>query len=197
MSLLFSRMLSRTSKSKWYLKSFYLNTLLNQSRIQIKQFVIGLFAYNDDFNKFKTHLRDFLISLKEFAGDNTELYAEEREQALREAKAAERDRAMRVGGLLKPAEMDQDDDLWLEKELRAEFRVSKPSEETDPPTTSKLSGNPDLLDGWAFYALWNRCRFLFCVTQFVLDASQKHLSATFWSATKWPRSPTKISSILD
>jgi len=79
--------------------------------IQIKQFVIGLFAYNDDFNKFKTHLRDFLISLKEFAGDNTELYAEEREQALRDAKAAERDRAMRVGGLLKPAEMDQDDDL--------------------------------------------------------------------------------------
>lgn len=73
--------------------------------------MIGLFAYNDDFNKFKTHLRDFLISLKEFAGDNTELYAEEREQALREAKAAERDRAMRVGGLLKPAEMDQDDDL--------------------------------------------------------------------------------------
>ena len=81
------------------------------SRIQIKQFVIGLFAYNDDFNRFKTHLRDFLISLKEFAGDNTELYAEEREQALRDAKAAERDRAMRVGGLMKPADMDQDDDL--------------------------------------------------------------------------------------
>lgn len=81
------------------------------SRIQIKQFVIGLFAYNDDFTKFKTHLRDFLISLKEFAGDNAELYAEEREQALQDAKAAERDRAMKVGGLLKPADMDQDDDL--------------------------------------------------------------------------------------
>ncbi|KAI7977274.1 hypothetical protein EIK77_004690 [Talaromyces pinophilus] len=85
--------------------------LLTFSRIQIKNFVIGLFAYNDDFTKFKTHLRDFLISLKEFAGDNAELYAEEREQALQDAKAAERDRAMKVGGLLKPADMDQDDDL--------------------------------------------------------------------------------------
>lgn len=77
-------------------------------RVQIKQFVVGLFALNDDLPKFKTHLRDFLISLKEFAGDNAELYAEEREQALRDAKAAERDRAMKVGGLLKPAEMDDE-----------------------------------------------------------------------------------------
>lgn len=66
---------------------------------------------NDDFNKFKTHLRDFLISLKEFAGDNTELYAEEREQELKEAKAAERDRAIKIGGLLKPSDMDQEDEL--------------------------------------------------------------------------------------
>lgn len=81
------------------------------SRVQVKQFVQGLFTLNEDFAKFKTHLRDFLISLKEFAGDNAELYADEREQALREAKAAERDRAMKVGGLLKPAEMDQEDEL--------------------------------------------------------------------------------------
>lgn len=74
----------------------------------IQQFVAGLFTLNDDFAKFKTHLRDFLISLKEFGGDNAELYAEEREQALKDAKAAERDRAMKVGGLLKPAEMDDE-----------------------------------------------------------------------------------------
>jgi exportin-1 len=76
--------------------------------VQIQQFVVGLFALNDDFPKFKTHLRDFLISLKEFAGDNAELYAEEREQALREAQAAERNRAMKVGGLLKPADMEDE-----------------------------------------------------------------------------------------
>lgn len=81
------------------------------TRAQIKQFVLGLFAYTDDLNKFKTHLRDFLISLKEFSDDNAELYAEEREQAVRDAQVAERDRAMKVGGLLKPSEMDQEDEL--------------------------------------------------------------------------------------
>lgn len=80
-------------------------------RVQIQQFVIGLFTYTDDLNKFKTHLRDFLISLKEFSDDNAELYAEEREQAVRDAQTAERNRAMKVGGLLKPSEMDQEDEL--------------------------------------------------------------------------------------
>ena len=71
----------------------------------------GLFSYNADQTRFKTHLRDFLISLKEFAGDNAELYAEEREQEQDAAKTAERERAMKIGGLLKPAELDQDDEL--------------------------------------------------------------------------------------
>jgi exportin-1 len=54
-------------------------------------------------------LRDFLISLKEFSGDNAELFSEEREQALNKAKEEERERAMKVGGLLKPSEMDDDE----------------------------------------------------------------------------------------
>ncbi|WEW55626.1 Karyopherin transporter [Emydomyces testavorans] len=94
-----------------YVANLLQSAFKNLQEVQVKQFVHGLFTLNDDFAKFKTHLRDFLISLKEFAGDNAELYAEEREQALREAKAAERDRAMKVGGLLKPAEMDQEDEL--------------------------------------------------------------------------------------
>lgn len=116
--------------------------------------MIGLFTFNDDFNKFKTHLRDFLISLKEFAGDNAELYAEEREQALRDAKAAERDRAMKVGGLLKPSEMDQEDELWLEQELRSEF--AQPVS-TGVAMCPENSGNPlgeDWLNGWSLYGLW-------------------------------------------
>ena len=80
--------------------------------MQIKSFVEGLFSLNYDLAKFKLHLRDFLIQLKEFSGDNTELYAEEREQERQTAKEAERERAMKVGGLLKPAELlDQDDEL--------------------------------------------------------------------------------------
>jgi exportin-1 len=93
----------KTWKSRQHANSYH--------SVQIKQFVLGLFAYTDDLNKFKTHLRDFLISLKEFSDDNAELYAEEREQAVRDAQAAERTRALKVGGLLKPSEMDQEDEL--------------------------------------------------------------------------------------
>jgi exportin-1 len=76
---------------------------------QIASFIDGLFATNSDLNRFKVILRDFLISLKEFSGDNAELFAEEREQAANAAKEQERERAMKVGGLLKPSEMDDDE----------------------------------------------------------------------------------------
>ena len=94
----------------------YTATLLQQAfqnlkEVQITHFVNGLFTLNEDSNRFKTHLRDFLISLKEFADDNAELYAEEREQEKKDAQVAERERAMKVGGLIKPADLDQDDDL--------------------------------------------------------------------------------------
>jgi exportin-1 len=71
-------------------------------------FVDGLFTLNNDLARFKVHLRDFLIQLKEFSGDNAELFAEEREKELQDAKLAERERALKVGGLLKPAEMDDE-----------------------------------------------------------------------------------------
>jgi exportin-1 len=83
--------------------------LLTSHSAQIASFIDGLFATNSDLNRFKVILRDFLISLKEFSGDNAELYAEEREQAAKTAKEQERERAMKVGGLLKPSEMDDDE----------------------------------------------------------------------------------------
>lgn len=62
---------------------------------------------NSDIVKFKLNLRDFLIQLKEFsAGDNSDLFAEDREIAAEEARKAERERAVKVGGLIKPSEMD-------------------------------------------------------------------------------------------
>jgi exportin-1 len=54
-------------------------------------------------------LRDFLISLKEFSGDNAELFAEERELAAKQARDQEREKALKVGGLLKPSELDDDE----------------------------------------------------------------------------------------
>lgn len=79
--------------------------------LQIQDFIEGLFIYNTDLTKFKLNLRDFLIQLKEFSGDNSDLYAEDREEAQIKAKAEEREQAIKVGGLLKPADLDQDDEL--------------------------------------------------------------------------------------
>ena len=78
-------------------------------RAHIASFIDGLFATNSDLNRFKTILRDFLISLKEFSEDNAELYTEEREAAAAKVKEEERERARKVGGLLKPSEMEDDE----------------------------------------------------------------------------------------
>ncbi|EPQ64047.1 karyopherin [Blumeria graminis f. sp. tritici 96224] len=86
------------------------NAFPNLQSSQIKVFVEGLFALNSTCDRFKLNLRDFLIQLKEFAGDNTELFADEKEQQERDAKAAERERLSKVGGLLKPAELAEEDD---------------------------------------------------------------------------------------
>ncbi|KAL9065453.1 MAG: hypothetical protein Q9161_008214 [Pseudevernia consocians] len=83
----------------------------NLQVVQIRQFIEGLFTMGGDISRFKLHIRDFLIQLKEFSDDNAELYAEDREQAQQAAKDAERERAKQVGGLMKPSEIDQDDEL--------------------------------------------------------------------------------------
>jgi hypothetical protein len=59
--------------------------------VQIQAFVNGLFTLHADQTRFKINVRDFLIELKEFAGqDNAELYMEEREASLQGGDFAER-----------------------------------------------------------------------------------------------------------
>jgi len=77
---------------------------------QIQVFVESLFTLNTQYDKFRLSLRDFLISLREFAGDNAELFIVEKEQQERDAKQAEHDRRSKVSGLLKPSELEQEDD---------------------------------------------------------------------------------------
>jgi len=120
--------------------------------------VESLFALNDDLPRFKLSLRDFLIQLKEFSGDNTELYAEDREKEQKDAKDAERERAMKVGGLLKPAEIDQDDELWLERELRTEYVIQAQGDRQHSrvPSSHKPAEkeSADGFDGWDMYGHW-------------------------------------------
>lgn len=99
--------------NKQFLSNFVANLLSNAfpnlQAAQITSFIANLFDNTEDLLKFKLILRDFLIQLKEFAGDNAELFQEDRERAAQEAKTQERERAMKVGGLLKPSEIEDDD----------------------------------------------------------------------------------------
>jgi len=59
--------------------------------VQIQVFVNGLFNLHSDQNRFKVNVRDFLIELKEFAGqDNADLYLEEREASMASADMIQR-----------------------------------------------------------------------------------------------------------
>lgn len=101
------------TSNREYLTNFVANLLAgafpNLHSAQITNFINSLLANTEDINKFKLILRDFLISLKEFAGDNAELFTEDREKAQQEMRDQERERAMKVGGLLKPSELDDDE----------------------------------------------------------------------------------------
>jgi exportin-1 len=69
-----------------------------------------MFTLNNQYDKFRLNLRDFLISLKEFAGDNAELFVVEKEQEARDKLTADHERRAKVGGLLKPSEIDAEDE---------------------------------------------------------------------------------------
>ncbi|KAG8014525.1 Exportin-1 [Nibea albiflora] len=76
---------------------------------QVKVFVTGLFSLNQDIPAFKEHLRDFLVQIKEFAGeDTTDLFLEERETALRQAQEEKHKLQMSVPGILNPHELPEE-----------------------------------------------------------------------------------------
>ncbi|UKZ63554.1 uncharacterized protein TrAtP1_004784 [Trichoderma atroviride] len=85
------------------------NAFPNLQAAQIASFVEGLFTLNTQYDKFRLNLRDFLISLKEFAGDNAELFIVEKEQLERDARAADMERRQKVGGLVKPSDLDDEE----------------------------------------------------------------------------------------
>ncbi|MBE3043949.1 hypothetical protein IMZ48_15525 [Candidatus Bathyarchaeota archaeon] len=86
------------------------NAFPNLKPAQITAFVENLFQYNTQYDKFRLNMRDFLISLKEFADDNAELYVVEKEQQENDAREADLTRRAKVGGLLKPSEIKIDED---------------------------------------------------------------------------------------
>ncbi|KAJ2560614.1 Karyopherin transporter [Coemansia sp. RSA 1822] len=81
----------------------------NLTQRQIEVFVEGLFNFNDDLEKFRNHVRDFLIQTKEFAGDNADLYLDETERDIEQKKQKEKEMARAIPGMVKPSEMEEDE----------------------------------------------------------------------------------------
>lgn len=87
------------------LKTAYPHLKDEQIRIIIK----GFFDLDQNLQAFKEHLRDFLVQIKEFAGDDTsDLYLAEREEALKKAAEEKRKIQESVPGILNPHELPED-----------------------------------------------------------------------------------------
>ncbi|KAH1003247.1 hypothetical protein HUJ05_011179 [Dendroctonus ponderosae] len=76
---------------------------------QIKIMVQGMFNLDQDIPAFKEHLRDFLVQIREYTGeDDTDLFLEEREKALQVAQAEKRRVQLSVPGILNPHEVPEE-----------------------------------------------------------------------------------------
>merc|ERR1719297_153515 len=96
-----------------YVQTFVANLLKNAfphlTDNQIKITVTGLFNLDQDIPGFKDHLRDFLVQIREFTGeDDSDLFLEEREEALKTAQEDKRRVQMSVPGILNPHEIAEE-----------------------------------------------------------------------------------------
>lgn len=66
---------------------------------------MAMLEYNTASSKFKLEVRDFLIQLKEFAGENAELFLEEKEAEMEAKRKREREKALLIPGMIKPSEL--------------------------------------------------------------------------------------------
>ncbi|CAI4493106.1 CQS_1a_G0021050.mRNA.1.CDS.1 [Saccharomyces cerevisiae] len=90
-----------------YLANMLSNAFPHLTSEQIASFLSALTKQYKDLVVFKGTLRDFLVQIKEVGGDPTDyLFVEDKENALMEQNRLEREKAAKIGGLLKPSELD-------------------------------------------------------------------------------------------
>uniref|UniRef100_A0A1I7ZPE9 CRM1_C domain-containing protein n=1 Tax=Steinernema glaseri TaxID=37863 RepID=A0A1I7ZPE9_9BILA len=78
----------------------------NLNSDQIRVTAKGFFSFNNNVGKMRDHLRDFLIQLREEAGEDTQdLYIEEKESEIQNAL----NQKMAVPGIKNPNELDDED----------------------------------------------------------------------------------------
>jgi exportin-1 len=92
-----------------HISTLLITSFPNLTRSQVSSFVEGMFDVKMDLPTFKTHLRDFLITLKEFSSeDNSALYSEEQEKLAQQHEQVRMAQRIAVPGILKPSEIDND-----------------------------------------------------------------------------------------
>lgn len=99
-----------------YFKEYMTNLLLSAfphlQRAKVAAFLSNLVRDYADPAKFKTTLRDFLVEIKEYDGGDTEyLFAEDKKNELETKQQVEMERAKKIGGLIKPSDLIEDDDM--------------------------------------------------------------------------------------
>jgi exportin-1 len=70
------------------------------NRTQLEAVIPNMFNRSDNWPEFVQVIRDFLISLKEFAGEDASLYEPERQQAIEDSKKKEEATRTAVPGLV-------------------------------------------------------------------------------------------------
>eukprot|EP00916_Digyalum_oweni_P021658 GHVL01035939.1.p1 GENE.GHVL01035939.1~~GHVL01035939.1.p1 ORF type:complete len:1099 (-),score=183.72 GHVL01035939.1:1133-4429(-) len=90
------------------------------NRVQVETFVIDLFNKCRNQNQFSNHTRDFLLQMKEFSGNNDELFIAERESALQRAAEMEQQKRIQVPGLNYESKVTKTDD---EVDLFADSKI--------------------------------------------------------------------------
>ena len=76
------------------------NAFTHLHKKQIESFALALFNKAYSFEDFKNTIRDFLINLKSFSGNEEELFEQERKLEIEEAKKIEEKKRMNIPGLL-------------------------------------------------------------------------------------------------
>jgi len=92
-----------------YVANLLKNAFPHFTEAQVKVMITGLFSLNQDLSAFKEHLRDFLVQIKEYHGEDlSDLYLDEREASLKQAQDEKRRVQISVPGILNPYDMPEE-----------------------------------------------------------------------------------------
>ena len=83
-----------------YIVNLNANAFTHIHRTQIEAFALSLFNKIQSIQEFRSAVRDFLVNLKSFSGNNEELFEEEKKMQLEEARQIEERKRCVVPGLL-------------------------------------------------------------------------------------------------